>query len=136
MLALSAIRHSSPSDVVRCSAVRGMLLYENQLPKTTYREVVLALADDSQDVRDQARMISNFINRKRSILGHQLSPPLVALLSDHRPEVRRIAIELLGWCESAAGEAVPSILCSLMFDGDLGVKLSALHALHDIALSK
>ena len=26
MLALSAIRHSSPSDVVRCSAVRGMVL--------------------------------------------------------------------------------------------------------------
>jgi HEAT repeat protein len=134
MRALSALRRSSSSDIVRCSAVRGMLLYENQLPQIVYREVALALADDSQDVRDQAAMISNFISRNRSVMGHQLSEPLVSLLADQRPEVRRQALTLLGWCKSAAREAVPSIAYSMLVNGDWDVKISALHALLEIVL--
>ncbi len=136
MRALSALRRSSSSDIVRCSAVEGMLLYENELPLIVYREVALALADDSPDVRDQAASISNFINRNRRAMGSQLSGPLVVLLNDRRPEVRRQALDLLGWCKSAANGAVPSIVLSLMFDSDWNVKLAALDALYEIAINQ
>jgi len=78
-------------------------------------------------------MISNFISRQRSTMGHKLSLPLLELLTDQRPDVRRQAIELLGWCKSAASQAMASIANSIVFDDDWGVKLAALNALLEIA---
>jgi len=136
LAALSKIMRNDPDDRVRRRAVEGLTLYENILPDLAYRELVFALQDASPHVRSAGYHVSNFINRKRSIMGKQLAPPLVELLSDNRPEIRKKALDLLGWCGHAAIDAIPAIAATVIFDSDWNVKKAGVDALRSVIIGE